>query len=154
MGKVICSKEYVDIPFAHRQHEHHGHCSLIHGHNWSFVVHFTADKLDNNGFVVDFGDIRFIKLILNGMFDHALVLNQNDPKLSFLRQTLASEFANITVVPNCGAEGLAKLVHAVVNEELAAEKPWDVAKRGLRCFSVVVKEDSKNSATYTKDPNE
>ena len=50
-----CKKTYSDIPFAHRQHLHDGHCALIHGHNWSFTVTFSCHETDLNGFVVDFG---------------------------------------------------------------------------------------------------
>lgn len=145
--KYTCKKEYADIPFAHRQHEHQGHCALIHGHNWSFVLHFTAETLDPNGFVVDFGDLKFIKNDLLALFDHALVLNQDDPHLDTFLRELEPQFAQITVVPNCGAEGLAKFVLDLTNQALQMSKSSDWDDRGLRCFKVEVREDSKNSAT-------
>ena len=43
---VTCSKRYSDIPFAHRQHKHDGHCAFIHGHNWAFELTFVATSLD------------------------------------------------------------------------------------------------------------
>ena len=63
---ITCTKRYDNLPFAHRQPNHEGHCSLIHGHNWSFEFEFKASKLDGNGFVIDFGDLKWP--------DHALAI--------------------------------------------------------------------------------
>ena len=155
-----CQKEYIDIPFAHRQHLHAGHCSLIHGHNWSFIFTFAALELDSNGFVADFGDLKWIKKWLEDKFDHALVLNQDDPHLKALHQMLSPNcfegvdtttmdsahlpcFAKIAIVPNCGAEGLAEYVGKLINQELIRMYEGRVY---LLCLTV--REDSKNSATY------
>ena len=58
---LTCSKTYRDIPFAHRQHRHDGHCALIHGHNWAITLTFACRETDANGFVVDFGDLKYLK---------------------------------------------------------------------------------------------
>ena len=58
---LVCSKTYKDIPFAHRQHIHSGDCSKIHGHNWSIEIIFKAKELDKNGFVIDFGSLKYLK---------------------------------------------------------------------------------------------
>ena len=81
---ITCSKTYTDLPFAHRQPSHQGHCALIHGHNWSFEFEFAADKLDECGFVIDFGKLKWLKDWINERFDHTLVLNESDPMLDFL----------------------------------------------------------------------
>ena len=46
---ITCSKLYKDIPFAHRQHLHDGHCSQIHGHNWDIKLTFSCKELDAMG---------------------------------------------------------------------------------------------------------
>jgi 6-pyruvoyltetrahydropterin/6-carboxytetrahydropterin synthase len=58
---LTCKKTYFDVPFAHRQHLHDGHCSFVHGHNWDISITFACDKTDENGFVVDFGKLKFLK---------------------------------------------------------------------------------------------
>jgi 6-pyruvoyltetrahydropterin/6-carboxytetrahydropterin synthase len=145
-----CTKKYIDIPFAHRQHNHKGHCRLIHGHNWSFEFVFVAKKLDECGFVMDFGSLKWIKEWLELTFDHKLVLNKDDPALSYLENSLIRQacllpgpFAEITKVPNCGAEGLAQYVFEQINKELT-----NLSKR-VTIQSLTVYEDSKNSATYS-----
>lgn len=140
-----CTKIYRDIPFAHRQHAHKGHCALIHGHNWSFEFIFTANVLDACGFVVDFGSLGWVKDKLNEL-DHALVLNQSDPLLEYLREVLQDGVqvaaAKIVVVADCSCEGLARHFWECINIRLPKE-------RGLRCIMVTVYEDSKNSASFS-----
>lgn len=159
MSATTCSKTYKDIPFAHRQHLHAGHCALIHGHNWDFTFEFGCTELDDNGFVVDFGRLKFIKELIDDTFDHALVLNADDPFLNYLTKVLevspsnvgfdtvlASKcgcgFARIVTVPNCGAEGLCAYLAQTVGDALRTHY-------GERVFltAVTVHEDSKNTAT-------
>src|SRR5690554_5711471 len=78
INMITCTKVYSDIPFAHQQHTHDGHCSFIHGHNWSIEVTFEASELDENGFVVDFGKLKFLKQWIEDNLDHACLLNESD----------------------------------------------------------------------------
>lgn len=146
-----CSKLYADLPFAHRQHNHKGHCAFIHGHNWSFLFIFACTKRDENGFVIDFGDLKWLKEWLGHHFDHTLVLNQDDPMLDYLRHSIGDQtdrwprpLADIRIVPNAGAEGLAEFIFEMVNAMV-------MAKTEDRVFlhEVTVFEDSKNSANYS-----
>lgn len=141
------TKSYRDLPAAHRQPNHDGHCRLIHGHNWGFDLCFSCDTLDANGFVVDVGKLQSIKKLLEGMFDHTLLLNESDPLLAELQAKLKG-IAEITVVPNCGMEGLANLIYGIVSNFIEAEMNDG---RGLCLVFVTCFEDSKNSATYTPD---
>lgn len=144
---TTCSKIYTDLPFAHRQHKHKGHCSKIHGHNWAFKFTFGAEELDANGFVIDFGDLKWLRAWLEERFDHTLVLNIDDPDLEELRESLTKRtkaFADLIIVPNCGAEGLARWIFEEVEVLLRARTDERVF-----IISVEVLEDSRNSATFT-----
>jgi len=146
-----CSKTFIDFPFAHRQPNHKGHCALIHGHNWSFTFVFAADRLDANGFVIDFGSLGWLKQYLTDKFDHSLVLNATDPCLAYLLDSMindmdakhAAPLARIVTVPNCGAEGLAEFLYESVTNMLR-----QLTQGRVFLVSVTVHEDSKNSATY------
>ena len=83
---ITCRKTYADVPFAHRQHLHDGHCQLIHGHNWGITFTFGCHSPDANGFVVDFGGLKFLRAWLAQHLDHACVFNHDDP----LRETLVA----------------------------------------------------------------
>lgn len=150
MNPATIRKIFTDLPFAHRQPNHDGHCALIHGHNWSFEFTFAAKSLDKNGFVVDFGDLKWLRAWLEEHFDHTLVLNEDDPQLDYLTTWLTSTdghrpvMARIVTVPNCGAEGLARYVAEQVDETI---RRMHLDRVRVQC--VTVYEDSKNSATYT-----
>lgn len=147
---LTCSKEYRDIPFAHRQHNHDGHCAWIHGHNWTFRFTFIAKERDKNGFIVDFGKLGWLKSWIEERFDHALALNETDPHLDFLRNVLTSPafgsgdvFAKITEVPDGSCEGLAYYLWKSVGELVR-----DRTGGRVDVLECTVLEDSKNSATY------
>jgi 6-pyruvoyltetrahydropterin/6-carboxytetrahydropterin synthase len=153
-----CTKSYRDLPAAHRQPNHDGHCRLIHGHSWGFDITFACDVLDENGFVVDVGKLQSVKKMLDGKFDHTLLLNKDDPFLEHLKVVLNDcitpeniplpMFADIVVVSNCGMEGLARYVFEQVVKILDDEE-FDVGfKRNLRVDEVTCWEDSKNRATF------
>lgn len=151
---ITCTKKFENFPFAHRQHNHDGHCRLIHGHNWSFEFEFVTNTPDGNGFVIDFGKMSWLKVWLADHFDHTLVLNKDDPMLGHLTRSLTSSplmfspgynLAKIITVPNGGAEGLARYVFDCVNSLLQDETNARVFLKRVTVF-----EDSKNSATYSQ----
>lgn len=48
-----------------------GHqCSRLHGHNYVVEVVLAAEALDAVGFVVDYGDLKPLKQIIEGELDH------------------------------------------------------------------------------------
>lgn len=153
MNRITCSKTYAELPFAHRQPNHAGHCALIHGHGWTFTFTFAADHRDECGFVVDFGGLKWLKTWLEERFDHTLVLNETDPTLPYLRSALDSQpgeregrpLAKIVTVPDCSAEGLAHWLLDQVNS-LVQEQTG----RRVSVTCVVVHEDSRNAATATR----
>lgn len=155
---ITCQKTYTDIPFAHRQQNHDGHCKYIHGHNWEFTFEFGAESLDENNFIIDFGKLKWLKQWLEERFDHKLVLNESDPWLAHLTNVLQGlnmetggeptfpecpMFADITIVPDASVEGLAKWVYENVNRILHEQTLGRVY-----LVSVKVMEDSRNGATY------
>lgn len=156
---ILANKIYTDIPFAHRQHQHAGHCALIHGHNWTFEFTFgcRGDKTDDCDFVIDFGKLVWLKKWIDDKFDHALVLNANDPWLQYLQFFLLDTmqhaepgvalqlhpaFAKIVMVPSCSCEGLCKYLASQVIIQLNYETGNHINLR-----SVTVRENSKNFAT-------
>ncbi len=130
-------KKFTGFPFAHRQHNHEGKCRLVHGHNWDFAIRLESDRLDEIGFVYDFGKFKWLRQWLTDMFDHTCVINADDPLLEDFERMHAEGLIQLRVVPCVSAEGLAKLVYEYANQEL-----------GELIVSVSVWEDEKNQATY------
>lgn len=141
---LTCSKIYTDVPFAHRQHRHDGHCAFVHGHNWSIRFTFGCREPDENGFVVDFGKLAFIKTWISEKLDHACLFNTDDP----LRERLVASAPGawkVLVLPDCSSEGLARFLFEHFD-------PVVREKTGDRAFLVAVEvlEDSRNSARYAR----
>jgi 6-pyruvoyltetrahydropterin/6-carboxytetrahydropterin synthase len=137
-----CRKTYSDIPFAHRQDTHDGHCALIHGHNWTFTFEFSADTLDGTGFVIDFGKLGFIRDEIARRFDHAYVYNRGDAASQGLVEAHPALFKPLEV-DRCSCEGIARYLLELLDPTVRA------ATGGRVWISAVeVEEDSKNSASY------
>jgi 6-pyruvoyltetrahydropterin/6-carboxytetrahydropterin synthase len=140
--KTTCIKKYTDIPFAHRQPNHEGHCRLIHGHNWAFEFEFAAERKDPCGFVVDFGALGDLKAKLSEL-DHKLVLNESDPLFPLIAaQLTALNVPNVVTVEDCSCEGLAEWALGQANKIVA-----ELTAGRAACVRCTVFEDSKNSAT-------
>ena len=142
-AKLTCTKTYSDVSFAHRQHRHDGHCSYVHGHNWDISVTFACDKTDENGFVVDFGKLKFLKKWIDENLDHSCVFSEDDP----LREKLvgaAPEAWKIYLVQRCSCEGLAEHLCGVFNDMVA-----EATGGRASVVAVEVSEDSKNTARYS-----
>ena len=139
---LTCTKTYADIPCAHRQHRHAGHCALIHGHNWGITFAFACAQTDENGFVVDFGGLKFIRRWIEKNLDHACLFNTDDPLRDVLVEAAPTAWKAV-VVPSCSCEGIAEWVFRSVDplvREHTAGRAWLVA--------VDVTEDSRNSARF------
>ncbi|MEM9227870.1 MAG: 6-carboxytetrahydropterin synthase [Verrucomicrobiota bacterium] len=143
---LTCKKTYADIPFAHRQHCHDGRCALVHGHNWTFHITFACRELNADGFVVDFGKLKYLKAWIDEHLDHATLLNHDDP----LREQLVApcpEVYKLYLIESCSCEGIAEHLYQVFNAMVREDtrgRAW--------VTTVTVEEDSKNSATYTQQP--
>ncbi len=140
---TTCVKLYSEIPFAHRQPSHAGHCRFIHGHGWSFEIEFGCESKDECGFVVDFGGLKGLKKILDDKFDHALVLNADDPLVNVpaLDAVLEVTGRNLVLVPDCSAEGLAEHVLLLARTYVESMTVGRVTVVRVTCY-----EDSRNSA--------
>lgn len=139
---LTCRKTYRDIPFAHRQHRHAGHCAQIHGHNWAITLTFACRETDENGFVVDFGGLKYLKAWIDEHLDHACLFNADDPLKDALLARHGSLF-KAYILPNCACEGIARHIHEVFDplvREHTDGRVW--------ITQVEIEEDSKNAAAY------
>ncbi len=59
----------IEISASHKlELDYESKCANLHGHNWIITVHCKAAKLDHNGMVTDFSDIKHIVM---DRLDHA-----------------------------------------------------------------------------------
>ena len=127
------------------------HCQYLHGYDVEFRITFEGE-LDERNWVWDFGGMKRAKGTIDGMapkawmehmFDHTMVIAEDDPfKESFLKMDEAG-VAQVRVVPAVGAERFAEYVYNKVNDFLQEETEGRV-----RVVQVEFMENHKNSAIY------
>jgi len=121
------------------------HCRHIHGYQLKAKIWFGCSTLDDRNWVVDFGGLKDLKVILHEYFDHTLTVAQDDPELELFKQLAVKDVVNLRVFEGgVGIEKTAEFVFKLTQNYIAA------ASSG-RCWvnAVEVFEHAENSAVYT-----
>lgn len=73
----------------------HHKCSNVHGHTYTVKVVIAATRLDETGFVIDFGDLQPFKRYIDKELDHTdlndLLVNPTSENLAHLLYQIFSE---------------------------------------------------------------
>ena len=78
------TKTFHFLPCTHRQWRDKGDCKFIHGYDRSVKLVFECHYLDDKNWVMDFGGLKEIKEWLENLFDHTLIINEDDPEIEFI----------------------------------------------------------------------
>lgn len=128
-----------------RQWRASSHCRFLHGYALEIMLTFQADILDANGWVVDFGSLKSFKALLETMFDHKLLVAEDDPDRSHLEDLERAGLASIVVVPATGCEAFAALIYHTAKSWLLDN---GYSPRRVTLTRVDVREHGANSASY------
>ena len=129
------------------------HCRFVHGYGISFKVYFEGD-LDDRNWVWDFGGMKRAKTKIDGkspkewmdyMFDHTLVVAEDDPELKAFQQMDKAGVAQVRVIPATGAEKFAEYIYTKLNKFVDTETEGRV-----RVTKVKFMEHGKNAAYYSE----
>lgn len=90
MPRYRVCKTFV-VESAHMLSKHPGRCRFPHGHTRTFEVVVSSEKLDQNEMVIDFKALKLAIEAYFDAFDHAIVLNSNDPLLPAVQATYPQE---------------------------------------------------------------
>lgn len=130
----------------------HSHCSLLHGYSIGIRLIFESETLDDKNWCMDFGGLGKFKSWAEHMFDHTLVVAQDDPKLPEFEALAAQGLADLRVIPGVGCEMFARLCYDKMAEILETLKSDTndryPVNRSVRVKSVEVFEHGANSAIY------
>ena len=99
--------------------------------------------MDENGFVIDFGDLHFIEDWIDLNLDHGIVLCSDDPQKDTLQSLEDSGLLRITWVESASCEGIAKFLFEIFQPMVEKKTQGRV-----NIQSILLEEDSKNSARY------
>ena len=143
-GHFTSSKTFRGFPCAHRRWRHEGHCAHVHGYDRTFIIWFAAHERTENGFVMDFGQLKPVKNWLEQHFDHTLLLDEDDPLLPEFRALEAAGACTLITFDDVGMEGTAQFVYRWVDAWVRGETEGRVW-----VTSVEVCENEKNSARFS-----
>ncbi len=154
MGKYQSSKVFDGFSTVFRQWKATTtHCRFVHGYGISFKVYFEGD-LDERNWVWDFGGMKRAKTKIDGkspkewmdyMFDHTLVVAEDDPELKAFQQMDKVGVAQVRVIPATGAEKFAEYIYTKLNKFVDTETEGRV-----RVTKVKFMEHGKNAAYYSE----
>jgi len=154
MGKFQSSKVFDGFSTVFRQWKAEGtHCRFVHGYGISFKVYFEGE-LDERNWVWDFGGMKRAKNKIDGkspkewmdyMFDHTMIVAEDDPWLDAFKQMETAGVAQIRIIPATGAEQFAKYIFEKINEFVQIETEGRV-----RVTKVKFAEHGKNAAYYVE----
>ena len=152
MGKFQSSKVFDGFSTVFRHWKATTtHCRFVHGYGISFKVYFEGD-LDERNWVWDFGGMKRAKTQIDGkspkewmdyMFDHTLVVAEDDPELLAFQQMDKAGVAQVRVIPATGAEKFAEYIYNKLNKFVDTETEGRV-----RVTKVKFMEHGKNAACY------
>lgn len=145
--KYVSTKEYVDaFPCAYRQYKADSHCNTIHGYAFSMKFYFGTNQLDVRNWVADYGGLKELKQVLSDMFDHTLLVAEDEPQMELYKQLEKAGLAKLTVLPRLGCEGLADILYKYVNAVYIPDNWGPGEAERLWCFRVEVRETQANMA--------
>lgn len=126
-----------------RQWRAHSHCRLVHGYALAFRFVFVTRELDGCGWCLDFGALKPVRAWLHEMFDHTMLVAEDDPDLPDFKQLEAKGLVALRVLSKVGCEATAEHVFRHVARfvmEQTAGRVW--------LETVEVSEHGGNSALY------
>ncbi len=152
MGKYQSSKVFDGFSTVFRQWRAEStHCRFVHGYGISFKVYFEGE-LDDRNWVWDFGGMKRAKTLIDGkqpkawmdyMFDHTMIIAEDDPWIEAFRQMDEAEVAQVRIIPATGAEKFSEYIYNKLNEFVKTE-----TDNRVRVTKVKFMEHGKNAAYY------
>lgn len=128
MAKYLSTKTYGNdrgLSCCFRQwRSNHSHCSLLHGYSIGIKLVFESETLDSRNWVMDFGGLKAFKEWSEYMFDHTLIIAEDDPHLDKFKALAAMGLndvggvCDLRVVSAVGCEKFAEEAYKVMNNIL------------------------------------
>ena len=127
------------------------HCQYLHGYDVEFEVTFEGD-LDHRNWVWDFGGMKRAKNLIDGrqpkewmefMFDHTVVVAEDDPDMQNFVDMDNRGVIQLRVLEAVGAEKFAEFLYHKLNDFVQLETEGRV-----KVVKVKFMENHKNSAIY------
>ncbi|MCI6738432.1 MAG: 6-carboxytetrahydropterin synthase [Intestinibacter sp.] len=138
-------KSQIEFDMAHYLSGYNGKCSNLHGHRYKLIVSIKSETLHQEGqlkgMVDDFGNIKSKLKEIEDLFDHKLVIENNEEGLLLAKKLkeLPNSF-DVLLVP-----------YRPTAEEMSRDIFHKLKAMGLDVCEVELFETPTNSCTYTED---
>jgi len=146
----------------------HSHCSTLHGYSIGIKLIFECETLDDKNWGMDFGGLKEFKAWADYMFDHTLVIAEDDPHVEFFRKMSwmgempmsgvgaqpelepyqRGALCDLRIVEGVGCEMFAKMAYDKMAELLDSGNMRYPINPNVRIKSAEVFEHGANSAIY------
>jgi len=150
--RYMSTKVFDGFSTVFRQHKAEDtHCRFLHGYGISFKVTFEG-ALDERNWVWDFGGMKRAKTLIDGrqpkawmdhMFDHTVIIAEDDPKRGYFIGMEHAELIQLRIIPATGAERFAEFIYEKLNAFVKEE-----TNNRVRVTQVEFMEHGKNAAIY------
>ena len=134
-------KSEIQFDMAHYLSGYEGKCSNIHGHRYRVIAILKSDELQEKGqergMVMDFGIFKRELKRIEIMFDHKLVIENNEEGRKM--QCLLNDFQVVLVDYRPTAEEMSRHIYKILKE------------RNLPVYQVEVYETPSNSSMYMEE---
>lgn len=121
----------------------HASPGRLHGYALAFKFTFATRDLDERNWGLGFDRLSSVRQWLHHMFDHTVLVAEDDPELPAFRALAERQLADLRVLPAVGCEAAAKHVYDHVARFVAQESDGRVWLE-----AVEVREHGGNSAIY------
>ena len=142
MTRLRVTKRLGGFPCCHRQWKATSHCSYLHGYDRWVELEWEGERNDL-GWVVDFGDLKDVRALLETQFDHTTLIDPLDPQLSTFQELHREGVVSLRVMDPT-MEGMTLWVRDRVMEWTADNYPNADLVR-VTCW-----ENDKNAATWAQ----
>lgn len=130
----------------------HSHCHFLHGYDLIFVLHFKAEALDHHHWVWDFGFLKnpyqridnlSIKEWFNYMFDHTVIIAEDDPEIEAFRDLAKKDLIQLRTVPYYSTEKIAEFILKKLNPVVKKH-----SNQRVELYKVEVWENQNNMGAF------
>lgn len=133
----------------------HSHCRFLHGYSIGVKLVFSCESLDERNWVYDFGGLRKFKEWLDYMFDHTILVAEDDPNIEEFKRMAQYEgddkMVDLRIVPAVGCERFAQMAYDEMYKLIQeSKKDGSILNSTVHIDSVEVFEHGANSAIYSK----
>ena len=138
-------KSQIEFDMAHYLSGYDGKCSNIHGHRYKLIVSVKSETLHQEGqlrgMVDDFGNIKARLKEIEDLYDHKLVIEDNeDGRLVAQKLSELPNAFKVMLVP-----------YRATAEEMSRDIFYKLKDMGLNVSEVELFETPTNSCTYSED---